>query len=103
MNRGITAGLVTLVMIGARAVGAGEAHMVLDINSTIISVDSGPGNFSDQGAWSYFTASDGASPPLPWSTNGTSAMPAVSAVMSMGASRSFPARSIICGVNCSPS
>ncbi len=73
MNRGITAGLVTLVMIGARAVGAGEAHMVLDINSTIISVDSGPGNFSDQGAWSYFTASDGASPPLPWSTNGTSA------------------------------
>ena len=36
-------------------------------------------------------------------TSGIKAIPAVSAVISIGAMRSLPARSIICGVNDSPS
>lgn len=60
-------------VLGCRSAEAGTAHLVLDINAQNVAVSSFPGDFADQGAWSFFDANDGVHGSQPWLTNGTAA------------------------------
>jgi ELWxxDGT repeat protein len=62
-----------LVTFGCRPAQAGTPHLVRDINAQYVSVSSFPGDFADQGAWSFFDANDGIHGSQPWLTNGTAA------------------------------
>lgn len=60
-----------LVGFSSPAAQAGTPHLVRDINTLNVTVSSTPGDFADQGAYSFFDANDGVHGSQPWLTNGT--------------------------------
>src|SRR3984957_3856522 len=62
--------LVALCLMGASVCGAGQPHLVLDINPQLVS-GGFPSSFATSGTWSYFSADDGTHGYSPWVTDGT--------------------------------